>query len=103
MRIEDGLPEVQDFDVIVHGRYKVKDKTTENDIALVKLSRKASINAGVKIACLPLFEYGASKDREVRNLGTGLFGQKGVATYWGRRLWNFAETQMRFFLGDNHL
>ena len=58
----DGLPEEQDFeilnhDVIVHDGYQIvfenNLKNFVNDIALIKLPRKATINAGVQTACLP--------------------------------------------------
>jgi len=55
----DGdLPPVQDFlighdNIIVHQGYKKKFTNLENDIALIKLPRKAELNLGVQFACLP--------------------------------------------------
>ena len=54
-----GLPDIQEFkiskaDIMVHERYKVKRGNIENDIALIRLPRKVSINSQTQIACLPL-------------------------------------------------
>ena len=55
----DGeLPPVQDFligqdNIVVHQGYKKKFTNIENDIALIKLPRKAELNLGVQFACLP--------------------------------------------------
>ena len=54
-----GLPDIQEFkiskaDIMVHERYKVKRENIENDIALIRLPRKVSINSQTQIACLPL-------------------------------------------------
>ena len=61
----DALPPVQEFrigqdNILLHEEYERKFESTENDIALIRLPRKAELNAGVQFACLPL-QYVASQ------------------------------------------
>ena len=51
------LPPVQDFDiqpqdVVLHPQYR-ELRNYPNDIAIIRLPRRAVLNAGVQIACLP--------------------------------------------------
>ena len=80
------LPPLQEFsitpdDIIVHQEYKKKFKNIENDIALIRLPRKAKLNLGVQFACLPL--PGAAQIAGVRNWDSGVNGREATVIGWG--------------------
>ena len=82
----DDLPPLQEFsitpdDIIVHKEYKKKFKNIENDIALIRLPRKAELNAGVQFACLPL--PGAAEIAGIKNWNSGVNGRKATVIGWG--------------------
>eukprot|EP00092_Neocalanus_flemingeri_P037345 GFUD01040669.1.p1 GENE.GFUD01040669.1~~GFUD01040669.1.p1 ORF type:complete len:496 (+),score=118.42 GFUD01040669.1:2-1489(+) len=76
------LPPVQNFEIerkdfIIHEDYSQTTDTQRNvfnDIALIRLPRRAERNTGVKFACLPL---------TVAHNGLAEDGQEGVVIGWG--------------------
>lgn len=83
------LDPAQDFDigpndVTVHEDYQPRDKF-ENDIALVKLNRAATMRLGVSMVCLPSDTQLAARHLNVANLETdsGLTGKYGIVVGWG--------------------
>jgi len=91
MRDCDGgfcLPPVQDFDitsadVIVHEDFRYSHNNVINDIALIRLPRKAELNLGVQIVCLPLKAAEFTKELNVENLQEGLEGSYPNVVGWG--------------------
>ena len=89
--LQDGvncLPEVQDFDVsekdiITHPDYKRSRGQVLNDVALIRLPRAATFNAGVQPACLPTSPELASEKLNVSDLDEGLTGTRPVVVGWG--------------------
>jgi len=82
------LPPVQDFDitsadVIVHEDFRFSHSNVINDIALIRLPRKAELNLGVQIVCLPLKAAEFTKELNVENLQKGLEGNYPNVVGWG--------------------
>ena len=83
----DGIPPYQEFEiepngVIVHEHYK-RTRKVYNDIALIKLPRKAIRNGGVQMACLPLSESRAAVELRVKDLRDGLDRRLVTVIGWG--------------------
>jgi hypothetical protein len=82
----DALPPVQEFrigqdNIFIYEVYKRKFQSTENDIALIRLPRKAEINAGVQFACLPLPDIASQAG--VSNWDGGVDGMNVNVIGWG--------------------
>merc|ERR1712215_67710 len=82
----NGLPSLQEFeisqkDITVHTGYKKKFSNIENDIALIRLPRKAQLNIGVQFACLPL--PNSEKRAGISNWDTGARGSTATVIGWG--------------------
>ena len=82
----DELPPVQDFiieqdNIIEHEGYKKKFRKPVNDIALIRLPKKAELNAGVQFVCLPLPEKAETVG--VRNWNFGVDGKSATVVGWG--------------------
>ena len=83
-----GLPPAQDFEVgpddfTPHPLYRKTIDNVQNDIALIRLPRKAELNMGVELACLPLSERKVAKQLGLRNLGSSFLGKSSTVVGWG--------------------
>ena len=99
----DELPPVQEFrirqeDIIVHEGYRKKFRNIENDIALIRLPRKAELNLGVQFACLPLPE--TAQRIGVRNWDSGLNGKNATVIGWG---YSCYQNNSRDFCNDDYI
>eukprot|EP00092_Neocalanus_flemingeri_P037572 GFUD01040907.1.p1 GENE.GFUD01040907.1~~GFUD01040907.1.p1 ORF type:complete len:476 (+),score=104.91 GFUD01040907.1:85-1512(+) len=99
----DELPPVQNFEIseehtIVHEGYKKKFRNIENDIALIRLPRKAKLNLGVHFVCLPIPE--AAQRIGVRNWDSGLNGKNATVIGWG---YSCYENETRDFCKDDNI
>jgi len=97
------LPKVQDFrisedDIKVHKDYKKKFRNIENDIALIRLPQKPTLNSGVQFACLPVPESAYSAG--IRNWNSGVSGKNAVVIGWG---YSCYENNTREFCKDEHI
>lgn len=76
------LPPPQTFEIerkhfLTHEEYSKTDRNVLNDIALIRLPRRAELNDGVQFACLPL-------TATERTLGEE--GEEGVVIGWGHTM-----------------
>ena len=87
----DELPPLQEFriaqgDIIVHEGYRKKIRNIVNDIALIRLPRKAELNLGVQFACLPVPRR--AKIVGARNWDSGVVGKSATVIGWGYSCYN---------------
>ena len=82
------LSDVQDFEitndqVTVHEDYRRTPSNVENDIALIRLTRPAVLNNGVRIVCLPINPQEAARELNIPNIRDGLTGKFPIVVGWG--------------------
>ena len=82
------IEKVQDFqissnDVTEHEGYRRTISNIENDVALIKLPRAATLNQGVQIVCLPTNSREAARALGLSNLRSGLIGKRPTVVGWG--------------------
>jgi len=68
---------------VIHPRYNSNGRN-ENDIALLRLSRPASLSASVLPAILPLDESAVARDIGVTNIRRGLSQRTATVAGWGK-------------------
>ena len=107
------LPPEQDFDiteydVTVHNEFNTvfenDRKNIVNDIALIKLPRPATINDGVRMACLPVDTAEFQRYLKIDDLVSGLVGRRPTVVGWGKThadqlaTWNGVGSRKQQFL-----
>jgi len=100
---KNGLPPLQEFkisqeDITEHEGYKKTLRNIENDIALIRLPRKAKLNIGVQFACLPLPR--TEKRVGIKNWSTGAHGSTATVIGWG---YSCYENNSREFCKDDNV
>ena len=89
---------ISEDDIKVHENYKKKFSNIENDIALIRLPQKATLNYRVQFACLPVPE--STNIAGIRNWNADMSGENAVVVGWGHSCY---ENNTREFCSEEHI